>query len=308
MAELAIASGAVESPLDVVGVGLADAVGFTMTAAMGVGVAAGVVAACAEESVWFVVSEEDLLDDLPVDLPSPPWLLPDFVVEDVAVLVPEPAGLLAGGLALACWLEPDPSLVPESEVELVCWLDELLFEEELLDCDCDGALACGAGSGAGGWLLTLSADELLSSSEAKLSVLDDGSGATGFGCTLIDALADVSNVTLTTAKPLAMNSVALLSKERAIWNIYIFQWLVQVASIRYPRLFCRPARIALDIGRPDCLAQMRPILERGLPAVSASTLFGTAREASRPLKRAYSQLGFLIAAGRQSARLPGSLT
>ena len=100
-----------------------------------------------------VSSSEDLLEDLPVDLPSPVWPLPDVVVEEAAL--PLPAGLLPVALALVCW--PGAVvllLLSELEFELLCVVAELLDEVELLvwDCDCVLVGAWGVGPLSGEWI------------------------------------------------------------------------------------------------------------------------------------------------------------
>jgi hypothetical protein len=151
-----------------------------------------------------VSSSEDLLEDLPVDLPSPVWPLPDVVVEEAAL--PLPAGLLPLALAFVCW--PGAVvllLLSELEFELLCVVGELLDEVELLvwDCDCVlvGAWGAGAGCGAWDWVLLESDEELLSISAEKLLAPVEAEEADwiDFDNALSCALAVVSNVTLTTA-------------------------------------------------------------------------------------------------------------
>jgi hypothetical protein len=194
MPVVAIASGTVESPLGAAVAGLLVALVFAMGAATGVGVWAAV-AFCAAASACAVVSPADLLDDLPGDLPSPVWPLPDFLVEEAAL--PLPDGLLPEALVLLC---SPAAMLSELELELVCVSDGIELVELLGGWVPAGAWA-GAGCGAGAWALMDSSGELLSISAAKLSLPTelDGSGDTGFGCTLNRALAAVSNVTLTTA-------------------------------------------------------------------------------------------------------------
>ena len=150
------------------------------------------------ESSCSVVSAEDLLDDLPVDLLSPVWLLPDFVVEEAALLVP--AGLLPALLASA--RGPGSVVSSELDVESVCAPVEVPDEAELLVCDCDCVLVEAWGAGAGDWEFVVSAGESPPSSAAKLSALveAEGSAPIDFGCTLNGALSAASNVTLTTAR------------------------------------------------------------------------------------------------------------
>jgi hypothetical protein len=152
-------------------------------------------------SVWAELSSEDLLEDLPVDLPSPVWPFPDVVVEEAAL--PVPAGLLPVVLALVCW--PGAVVVSELEFEPVCVFAELSDEVELpvWDCDCvlAGAWGAGADCGAGDWVLLESDEELLSISAEKLlaPVEVEEADWIDFDGALSCALAVASNVTLTTA-------------------------------------------------------------------------------------------------------------
>jgi hypothetical protein len=199
MALVAIASGAVESPLEAGVAGLVVVLVFTSGATTGIVVCAAStpVGSCAVESVCAEVSSVDLLDDLPVDLSSPVCPLPDVVVE--AAAPPVLAGLLPE--ALVGWF--GAVVLSELEFEVVCVLDEVSDVLELFVWDCGGELAgawgAGAGCGAVDWEPMALPAELLSISEAKLSEAAeaDASGRTFCGA-LSGALAVASNVTLTT--------------------------------------------------------------------------------------------------------------